>query len=282
MNIRNAQKSINNLFIPPNSQKALDIGAYSGVILKVFSIINKKRGNGMIFYFTGTGNSLYAAKKLAEKLGESEVYSMAEYKSDGQTGGKGEIIGFVFPSYYGNLPRIVKRFIENLDIHPGAYIFGIVTMGGSGTGSISALEKLLDGKGLKLSYGCGIFMPANYIAKYNPMFLGRTAKSGRRIEKIAGDIKSGKKSVRKNSITSDFLYMNTEELDKAFYAEDSCSGCGLCEKTCPVGNIRLEKNRPRWLGNCEHCMACIHRCPQKAIQYGEKTKKRRRYYNTEV
>jgi ferredoxin len=236
----------------------------------------------VIFYFTGTGNSVYVAKKLAEKLDEPEVCSMAEYSPDRQIGGKNQRIGFVFPSYYGNLPRIVQKFIDSLEIHPDTYIFGVVTMGGMGTGSITMLEKALAKKTLTLKYGCGILMPANYIINYNPMFIGRTAKSGKKIQRIADEIQSGKISVKKNNIIADKLYKNIEELDKDFYAESQCAGCGLCEKICPVKNIRLTENRPEWLHRCEHCMACIHRCPQKAIQYGAKTKKRRRYYNPDV
>jgi len=236
----------------------------------------------MIFYFTGTGNSLYVAQKLAEKLGDTEIYSMAENKPDGQIGGKAEKIGFVFPSYYGNLPRIVREFIGSLNICPDTYLFGVVTMGGLGQGSISALQKALSEKGLALKYGHGIHMPANYIINYNPMFFGRTAKSEKKIHKIAGDIKSEKIMLKKNRITSNDLYKNIEELDKAFFAESACSGCGVCVNICPVKNIRLTGNRPEWLHHCEHCMACIHRCPKQAIQYGGKTKTRRRYYNVNV
>ena len=233
----------------------------------------------MIFYFTGTGNSLFVAQKLADKLGDTGVFSMADNKPDEQIGGKAEKVGFVFPSYYGNLPRIVRDFISGLNIRPDTYTWGIVTMGGMGQGSISALQKALSEKGLALKYGRGILMPANYIIKYNPMFFGRTAKSVKKIQKIADDIRSEKIMLKKNRVTSNNLYENIEELDKAFFVESVCSGCGVCEKICPVKNIQLTDNRPEWLHHCEHCMACIHRCPQKAIQYSTKTKTRRRYYN---
>ncbi len=236
----------------------------------------------MIFYFTGTGNSLYVAQKLTENLGDTEIYSMAKYQPEHLIGGKDKKIGFIFPSYYGNLPRIVRSFINKLNIHPDTYLFGVVTMGGLGSGSITMLEKLLAEKNLKLKYGNSILMPGNYIVNYNPTFFGRTAKSVKKIQRITDDIKAERTLVKKGKIIDDRLYKNIEELDKAFFVESGCSGCGLCEKICPVENIKITHNRPEWLHHCEHCMACIHRCPQKAIQYGDKTKKRRRYYNSEV
>jgi MinD superfamily P-loop ATPase len=236
----------------------------------------------MIFYFTGTGNSLFVAQEIAKELGDTEVLSMAENRPLNQIGGKTEKIGFVFPSYYGNLPRIVRSFISELNIDPATYLWAVVTMGGAGQGSITTLEKALADKGLALRYGRGILMPANYIIKYNPMFIKRTEKSGKRIQRIANEIKSEKVLLKKGRLSSNNLYDNIAELDKDFFVESGCSGCGLCQRICPVSNIKLTDNRPEWLGHCEHCMACIHRCPLKVIQYGTKTKKRRRYYNSHV
>ena len=50
-------------------------------------------------------------------------------------------------------------------------------------------------------------------------------------------------------------------------------------KICPVNNIILDDGNPKWLHNCEDCMACIHICPKKAINIGTKTEKRSRYRN---
>lgn len=55
--------------------------------------------------------------------------------------------------------------------------------------------------------------------------------------------------------------------DKKFYVEDSCIGCKLCERDCPVQNIEVVNGSPIWKNNCIHCMACIQHCPKKAIQY---------------
>jgi len=66
--------------------------------------------------------------------------------------------------------------------------------------------------------------------------------------------------------------------DGSFKSSDKCIHCGKCEKVCPLGNIVLKDGRPVWNGMCMHCMACISLCPVQAIDYGNKTQKRNRYY----
>lgn len=108
------------------------------------------------------------------------------------------------------------------------------------------------------------------------------------IPKIAEAVKSGKKFDRYVIGTHPFLkgriiyplFMKFTLGDKKFFAEDTCNGCGLCEKTCPEKNISLKNSKPQWLGHCVKCLACIHRCPKKAIQYGDVTQEMGRYYYT--
>ena len=242
-----------------------------------------------IFYFSGTGNSLYVARRIADKLGDCSLHSIATFHSDEQIGGENERIGFVFPSYFGNLPRIVRKFIDGLDINPDTWVFGVITMGapwGLGNGSAVALEKALAQKGLTLRYCNGLTMPRNYVMKYDPLPIESGIKHNlnaeKRIKKFADEIKSGKSAIHKSFLTADNLYENIESLDNGFFVESHCNGCGQCEKICPVKNIELVNSRPEWQHHCEHCVACISWCPQQAIQYGDKTKTRKRYHNPQV
>jgi ferredoxin len=248
--------------------------------------------NNTIYWFSGTGNSLYAAKQLAAKLSDAQLVSMAHsVPASEPIGGEGCKIGFVFPSYYGDLPRLVRSFAEKLNIHRGTDLFAVVTMGAFGQGSVGAMDKLLADKGLSLRYGVGLRMPANYILKYDPAMFGAKSaerlnkkldKADRKICRIADDILSGKHQVKTNSITAKTLYTDIAALDSAFMATEKCTGCGLCAKVCPVGNIRLADGKPEWRHRCEHCVACISWCPAAAIEYGEATKKRMRYRNPRV
>jgi ferredoxin/flavodoxin len=245
-----------------------------------------------IYCFSGTGNSLYVARQLAVALTGTKLVPIATCNpADEDTGRSNHRIGFVFPSYYGDLPRLVRSFIEKLPLAPGTDVFCVVTMGAFGRGSIKALQDLLEEKGLKLRFGVGLGMPPNYILTYDPALFG--AKSGKRIEKklsrarkriqkIAEDIASAKNIVETSKMSAKTLYTNVESLDADFAATEKCTACGLCERLCPVGNIKLINGKPQWQRHCERCIACISWCPVSAIEYGKVTQRRTRYRNPHI
>ena len=239
-----------------------------------------------IFWFSGTGNSLYAAKRLSEDLGGIGLEQITGEAPTQAVGGNGAKVGFVFPSYYCNLPRAVHHFVEKLEINPETYIFAIVTMGGPGQGSVAAMKKALAARGLRLDYGRGIKMPANNVLAYNPADPGKGAatrgKTDEQLRAIATEIMAGKRLIKSLPIILRNHFKNIEKLDVPFMVNENCTSCSLCEKICPVKNIRLEDGKPQWLRHCEICVACISWCPTMAINYGQKTKTRRRYRNPAI
>ena len=97
----------------------------------------------MIFYFTGTGNSLMAAKAVADE--DEQLVDMAKArkscKYDFELKDK-ERIGFVFPVYCYTLNDVVLDFVRTLNISGEHYVFAIVTCGASigGTGNDDSLD----------------------------------------------------------------------------------------------------------------------------------------------
>ena len=63
----------------------------------------------MIFYFTGTGNSLYVAEKLRDELDDTLV-SIASMKKNNTYEFdlvSSDYLGFVFPVYYYIIPSVL-------------------------------------------------------------------------------------------------------------------------------------------------------------------------------
>lgn len=80
----------------------------------------------MIFYFTGTGNSLCAAKEIGKELNQP-VENIIKQKTESNFFCKDDIIGFVFPTYMSDLPWIVKEFLLKLTVNPDCYTFVVMT-----------------------------------------------------------------------------------------------------------------------------------------------------------
>ncbi len=248
----------------------------------------------MIFYFSGTGNSLYAATVIGDNTCDCIVDISHALKSGNMSYRikNGERIGFVFPAYYSGLPTIVSEFIENVNIiaDDDCYTFAVITCGGSAAGADMMFRDRMSAVSMHVDCVYELKMPDNYVIIYNPPTETDAAekmKSAKAdlfdiIEDIGKNKKGGYKSSAAGKImsvvmqTAYGLMRNT----KKFYADDKCVSCGKCAENCPIDIIELVDGKPVWTkGKCVHCTSCINRCPAKAIQYGKATEKRCRYTN---
>jgi len=66
-----------------------------------------------IFYYTGTGNSLWVARELANRLGETELVAIANHR-DGLEAVASKTIGLVFPVHMWGVPAPIVRFVKTL------------------------------------------------------------------------------------------------------------------------------------------------------------------------
>ncbi|MDF2608712.1 MAG: 4Fe-4S ferredoxin iron-sulfur binding domain protein [Lachnospiraceae bacterium] len=251
----------------------------------------------MIFYFTGTGNSLYAAQTLAQhKQSIVNITDVVKTKEYNYTLSKGESVGFVFPIYYWGLPTIIEEFLDKLQIsnYNNAYTFAVCTCGENIGETMKVLKKRLSARGFQLDSGFSVAMPDNYIILYDIISKEaqheKVQKADNVLEQISRIIENKEKGVymiNKGMLPGFFTYFvhkfyTLGRDTKKFYVTDTCIGCGKCERICPVNAINMVNNKPEWHGKCTQCLGCIHRCPVNAIQYGDKTIQRGRYINPNV
>ena len=249
-----------------------------------------------IFYFSGTGNSLYIAKQIANEAGNSSIQFIPHFQKQHSIEIHEEKIGVIFPSYCQDIPDIVIDFCKKLKFNGNPYIFGIVTCNGVPGTSLQHLNNILRKKNQKLSAGWVLTMPGNslhFIDYTNP----REIQNSRHLEteyqlkgiietiKRNGESKFEFKFALKNQIQRyvnyNFLFRFYRTYTK-FYTDEKCNQCGICSKICPQENIKLTENTISWGKNCLQCLACLHWCPKESIQIKGKTEDKRRYSHPKI
>jgi flavodoxin/Pyruvate/2-oxoacid:ferredoxin oxidoreductase delta subunit len=122
----------------------------------------------VIYYFSGTGNSLFIARKIAGKTDSVLIPIPAVINYDSITC-EAEIIGIVFPVYYATndcgVPLIVSRFIKKLKNINSKYIFAVCTSGYMSGETIENLSRIIKSRGGKLSAGYSINMSNKDLGK---------------------------------------------------------------------------------------------------------------------
>ncbi len=246
-----------------------------------------------LFYFTGTGNSLSVARKLSAKLKNVELISIPTLMND-KSEISGEAIGIISPIYMHNMPLIVTDFITK--IKSADYLFFVYTGAGDMGKGDKIVRNHVSRNNLKLSALFNVAMPSNYtpygcppLEKQKKLF----AAAESRIDEIAEIITAKKAHFDKNStgFFQKYIYPGLfyklghkfiNKMDGSFKLDEKCNSCGICEKVCPVNNVKLNDGKPEWMGNCQQCFACFQWCPEKAIQYGDKTVDIDRYHNPKI
>ncbi len=231
-----------------------------------------------LYYFTGTGNSLLVAQKLAAQLENVTLKPLNPSLTDVEAP-LSETIGFVYPVYFTAMPDLVKRAIEQIDLSRAKYLFAVTTSGGMPGNALADLDTLLQAQNKKLSYGYNINMPDNSIMLRTPDSEAEQylAQVDEKTANIALEIKKGLsvdkpyKPTIKASLTTAVTKLAVKHI---YHAERTkadmsrCNGCQSCIKLCPVGNIRMEADQIVFDGHCDMCFACINWCPKQAIQFG--------------
>lgn len=254
-----------------------------------------------IYYFSGTGNSLFIAKGLAQKIPECELIPMAKALQQEHPVIQSDVIGLVFPLHYWGLPDFVVDFVKRCDFQKTPYIFAVLTRGGSPGYTLNHLTQLLHSKSQELHAGFHITMIGNFIVAPYYSMSDETLQKARKkiitnaeaeIERIAGIVKTRQRHVETHSnffnpVTKFLGNLLSKTYKKSlkefpFRADQKCQSCWTCQAVCPVSNIQRVDGKPVWQNNCQHCMACIQLCPAQAIQFKDKTQSKMRYHHPGV
>lgn len=231
-----------------------------------------------VFYFSATGNSLYAARRIADELG-GELISIPDW--DGAPF-EAERVVIVTPEHALGLPVVTADLIKRLETKAPVYI--VMTYGGAVLGADRAVYEDAKEAGLDVRAVHTLRMVESFTVFFTVPkgYMRRTLnKAPKRLEKIIESIRADeafepkrKKGGRRDS---EKMREGWRQMGARLHASGDCVGCGKCESVCPVHNIRIENGKPVFGSECTACLGCYHRCPQKAIKFGKFNKKFRYY-----
>lgn len=231
-------------------------------------------------YLSGTGNTKHCVEKLVHLMDDTALCVPLEDAQIRSLLEKEGTIVLGYPTQFSNAPFMVRDFINKNDsLWKGKKLFIINTMGlfsGDGTGCTA---RLLKKHGAEILGGMQIKMPDSVC---DSKLLKKSVEENIQIVKSAdGRMKEAARQMREGRYPQEGLsviahikglfgqrlwfYRKTKGYTNKLKISDSCIGCGLCSKKCPMNNIQIEGNRATSGNRCTMCYRCISLCPQKAI-----------------
>ena len=241
-----------------------------------------------IFYYTATGNSLDVAKRIGGQL-----YSIPQLLKENKLEFEDEAIGIICPTYVWSIPELAVEFLDKAKLKTN-YFFGIMTYGNMDIGVKNHFVKIAKKNNLDVKYVKSLLMVDTALPLFDidkQVANLDKKKTEENLAQIVHDVQNRTvevdiKSPIKGSM-SDLLYKMQISMQKSKYkqfeVEDSCIGCKTCSKVCPVGNITMENNRPKYDTKCIGCFSCTNNCPVNAIRVkNERSKARFRNKNVSL
>lgn len=257
----------------------------------------EKCKTGVIYFFSGTGNTAYVVNKYRDLFKEKNIdvdLIPIEKTQEVTTQKKYDFLIIACPVYSWYPPEMVLSFVDRLPETKNKPVFVITTYGASDGDTTGKIVRILEKKNYFVYGTFGYLMPDNVYFIFNKDAPTK-AQSKKIIDqatiKINNDfvdvLNNQGKVKRSNYFTRAFCYLIYKgfklftKKKKWVVDKDLCTLCGLCEKNCPTKNITIKKAKKevKFGNDCMFCTRCYNFCPVNAIHYKsiKKTKKFRRY-----
>lgn len=244
-----------------------------------------------IHYFTGTGNTAHAVHLVHERLVSAghAVKSADIAKTSLSPDETADFLIFAFPVLSWAAPVMMKRYIRRmprsagnrtaiLAVNGAIYRAGKLVQGFTGQ-ALEQAEYILKRKGYDVSLTGNASFPDNWTQVTNPCSpedteaifpVGESA-----VHAFADDFLAGKRELYRCGafnkiwtylVAGLFGLLGRRFLGKFYIADERCTGCGFCARTCPAHTITMRQKKPAWGTTCEDCNRCINLCPEQAVQ----------------
>ncbi len=248
----------------------------------------------LIIYLSPHGTTRKAVAALAESLVENglpvESRSLNDFKDIQGLEQAGtmlpsySLVVFAAPTYFHHAPPVFMDFVRNMPGAADGQAAAILsTFGGVSSGVIQFdLAKILFKKKFRLLGGVQVLTEHCLTFPHAaPFHEGRPDEKDLAVIRQFAKVLAGRltdadaqrftpEAFKDKSSVMNFIdsYFNNLKAFSWFMPgvridRDVCTGCGLCLKNCPTGNITLQQVAVHGK-NCSYCYSCVRYCPSGA------------------
>lgn len=236
----------------------------------------------IIYYFSGTGNTLLLVKKIKEVF-EKQKYSVTLRKIS--TSETVELeddchLGIVVPVAIESTFPIVWDFVKNLPEGNNRSVFLADTMESFSGGIVGPMKKVLTAKGYQCIGACEFKMATSMQMTEKKAEIGKQKNEAAflQAEKYVQSLIDGSAKWNRIPVLSDLMRLVSRGhfiwriTSKTIRIDDPlCIRCRVCEKHCPVHAIQFtDEGMKIQHDQCISCMRCVNYCPKNAFRVGGK------------
>lgn len=232
-----------------------------------------------IFFFSGTGNTYFVSKKIADVLNEKgwdaiclPIDSMTKAEIEWEAKSS-DLIGIGYPVYASSVPNPISQFLEILpEVKKQKDLFVFCTRSGTCKDGAHIIASNLSVKGYNIVGVSHFKMPNNI--PFAPFCKNRECDD---IETLVSEFAVSLLETPKieNSDSGAKLKFRTgkyrniiKKCSGSFKVNsEKCNACMLCARFCPTSNITIEQSKVSFGKNCAACMRCLNFCEKDAITF---------------
>lgn len=236
----------------------------------------------LIACYSGTGCALLVAKTLAESFAQAgcSTHVRRLAASEPQDIPPHDLLVLVYAVHACNAPEPMQRWLDRAPQGAGRPAAVLSVSGGGEVSPNTACRqgclRRLRRRGYDPTYERMIVMPSNWIvATSEPLAVKLLDVLPERMASVVRDLMGSVRRCtqplvwdRALSLFGLLEHIGAHWFGRSLKAADTCTGCGLCARQCPAGNIALRGGRPVFGKRCNLCLACAYGCPARAIRPG--------------
>ena len=223
-----------------------------------------------IYYFSGTGNTAWMVRRLAEhllELGDEVITASCENLAAADVDPTAcDVMGIAFPVYASFAPSLVRDFVAGLPSAVEKPLFAMTTAGYAADDTARYTVRPLCVKGYEPFVLANVLVSNNLrLPVLSPLpipspeeMVHKLERASRKVDRLAGLIHRREHHVegagpfgRLFGVAQRLSVGPFEALAfKGFFADETCTRCGWCVSHCPTHNIKMTDHGVEFLDRC--------------------------------